>query len=125
MLLQEADGIIITYSFERFRNVAFESIDIPFKCFKGLRCTVDNPLNQGLDIGFLQVKGLFMGQEGILCIHHPELRQVTAGFGFFGTENWSKVKDTTQSHGTSFQIKLTRLAQESGLTEVICFKKLS
>ena len=64
-----------------------------------------------------------MGQEGVLCIHHPKFGQVTAGFGFFSTEYWTKVKDTAQSHSSSFKIELTRLTQESRLTEVICFKK--
>ena len=123
MGLKKINCFIIRYTFEWLSNVFLKKIYVTFKNFKSLWCTINSTLDKSFDICFLQVKRLIMWQEWILSIHHPKLSQVTTCFWLFSTENRTKVEDTTKSHSTSLKIKLTRLAQESRCTKVVCLKQ--
>src|SRR5208337_984322 len=57
--------------------------------------------------------------EGDLRLDHPELGEVTAGFGFFRAESGAEAVDLAQGEGGGLDIKLAGLGEEGGVAKVI------
>src|SRR5208282_5474986 len=57
-------------------------------------------------------------------LEHPEFREMTAGFGFFGAEGWAEGVDLAESHGGGFDVELAALREVGFLVvDVIDFKE--
>ena len=61
--------------------------------------------------GLRQFHDVFQGIKGRLGLHHPELRQVAPGLGFFGPKGGAEAIHPAQGHGRSLQIELAALGQ--------------
>src|SRR5699024_1616823 len=75
--------------------------------------------NDIFDILLLDFQAVIVFIKCHLRLNHPELDQMTACFGFFGSESRSHRKYFTMSHCSSFCIQLAALRKESIIIEVL------
>ena len=71
---------------------------------------------------FSQLHNIRQFGKSYFRLHHPKLHQMTARFGFLGTEGWAKAIDFPEGGCSGFTVQLPALSQIGHLVKIICLK---
>ncbi len=96
LVMQDFHGLVIAYTRERWLNSGQES-SVPFQLLQFGFPSLQHSLHDVGDKLLAHMHTVFQVRVGHLRLHHPELRQVSAGLGFLGAESGPEAIDLLES----------------------------
>ncbi|GBE29623.1 hypothetical protein BMS3Bbin04_00644 [bacterium BMS3Bbin04] len=114
---ENISGFVVMHPSERSTH-SFQLADVTFEHIQFVTSFVEHTFNDVHGHVFGQLHITFQIHKGDFRFNHPELCQVTAGFGFLRSECRAESINATMSHCTSFGVQLAGLRQECYGVEV-------
>src|SRR5258705_5392738 len=124
-LMQHPDCVVVVNPWERRHN-SFEFSRVALEQFQLFTSILQNSRGNVGQHSFGQCEHIFKASKSHFRLDHPELCQVSPGFGFLCSKRRTKTVNLAKGSGSRFVVKLARLRQVRLLAfEIVDFEKSS